>query len=140
VIRGCLIALLALAAACDDGEPDPPSQARIVLLAVTDPTFPPEALQPASILWLSTRAGRAWIQDQEGHLLGSQVEVAGGEVVRSLIVAEDLDPGDNSVEVVLAPDAGGASLRATAIVGVSAMCTRHDHCTPERCVAYVCAE
>ncbi len=139
---GAAAALLVAALAspgCDDGPADPPSLPRLVLLAVTDPVLDPAAPVPASILWYSTREGRAWVADRTGNPLVEAVHALGGEIVRSRVAIEALSPGDNELEVILAPDSGEPTLRAVALVSVDADCTRPEHCRPGTfCVDYAC--
>lgn len=134
------LALLALVLpSCDDGAEDPPSLPRLVILAVTDPVFEGGGSRPASLLWYSTREGRAWVADRTGNPVNDAVHASGGELVRSDVAVEQLAPGDNQLEVILAPDSGGEALRAVAVVSVDAECTRSEHCAEEfHCSDFAC--
>jgi hypothetical protein len=138
VVRYLTVILLAFGVACDGEQSEPPSEARIVLFAVNDPVLDAAEVEPGSVLWLSTRAGRGWISTSDGRTLGSHVPVTGGAINRTEIWPSELEPGDNALEVRLAPDSGEDAMRASIVITVSGECTRREHCPGGQCIGFRC--
>ena len=131
-------ALLALGGVgCDDVGEETPERADILVFAVSDPD--PAAGIPGRALWLSTRAGLAWVSTTSGRQIGDRTHVLGGQIVESFMPALELEPGLNDLVLGVAPDSGEEQLRATVRMNVAVDCTRTEHCpSGQRCDAYSC--
>lgn len=136
--RVALLSTVLLGMACDDGAPETPSSARIVVLSVTDPVVGTDPVELGVVLFLSTRAGQAWLLDDTGRQLTDRVWVGGGEIARIDVEPLELEPGDNRLELRLAPDSGGVTLTARVVLTLDAECTRSTHCGGGRCVDFHC--
>lgn len=139
--RLALPVLLALAGpACDDAQVERPSEPRLLVFAVNDPVLDdPAAPEPARIVWLSTRAGLAWIS-LDGSMIGDRFWAEGGELQRTEIWPSALGPHENQLVLTLAPDTGEDPLRAVVGLTVAADCTRAEHCLGRRCVGFACVD
>lgn len=130
--------LLFMVAGCDDTQvPDQPEDAKIYIVAALDPDFSNLAdVQPARIVWFSTRSGRA------RFLIGTravadEAAVSGGELFTTTILPSNLEPGVNSIDVNLWLLRGGGEISEPVQLYVTADCTWHEHCAGS-CVDYRC--
>ena len=125
---------------CPEPEPEEQPVAALVVLDHFDPDVSnPLDPVPGTIIWWSTRAGRARFLAADGRELMDQVAVSGGELVVTSVEPRVLEPGLTDVEIYYVLDqAGGVVLRETVTFFLDAECTLHDHCPAGSCLDFQC--